>query len=337
MCDIHNVFLNSNISANDLVIKLVSLIVSDEPEFLFRPFYKPITLSFFSLFGVLIIWVFEKRKISFEFFTKSFFVSFYNVVSVVFFNFALIYGQSDVLFIVRQQIQHVIPIFLQKSKIRGFQLFGISISVIGIIICLFSYNGSFWFLIIVAVSQALRIPQAKSELLLVEDHQVTPVYLMSSEAFIGILITTFIIFPIGYVIPGDEPSLFSGGSLENFFDSISMIFQTPRIILGVLLVIFASFIATLSLLILETDRRCITYILSDLFGIFGGWFSLYILNKPEKRHSMIFPILSCIFYALSYLIIQQFIRFKFFNYSEWMQLDQQETPMDINVLEMEDD
>lgn len=316
--------------SNDVMIKVISRITYEEND-LIKRFQKPITMSFFIFLGVVLVWIIDRKKYHPKVLIMFIIPSVFFLFSTLLLNSAVVYGKASVCFIIRHSLMLFMPIATNKKIPRGYQLFAISIVFVATILAFLANEGSLWIPFAALASQFLKVGQIYFEKNLLSEVHIIDSQMISGEGIWASLMSLFIVFPLAYIIPGGDNSSLSGGALENVIDGLAVMFSSAKIILGMALLMFTSFLTSSSSLLLTGDKQSIYFVIIDILVSFLTWGILLIIGNDYGELlnlKSIYQIIALLLYSFASLVYNQIIRFKCFRYSEWTLISDQEKPVD---------
>lgn len=326
--------------ACDIMVKLISTVQADPPQFRFRPFTKPFTISFFLMLGSAALSIFEKPNIPFRIAFYYLIPASFSVLFLLLFNFSVIHGQAFISFILRQICMIFIPIILALKKPRPYQILVLVIGSIALVIAIASNIGTFLYPFLVLLSMVFKCAQIYSERVIIEKFETTVSSLLTVEGILGSIIIFVLVFPIAYLIPGRDESSLAGGALENAVDAFEMLITTPRIALGAAICIFTSFLSTQTTILLSNSKDTLSFVVSDILGSIGAFFILTLTGRDDGLFTSAdqpLQFVALILYCIALVLGSRVIKLPWFQYSEWGQLGEGgDIPVDIDDLPVEE-
>lgn len=313
---------------NDVMIKIISCIPIDSSRF-----ERPFTITFFVFLGMLIVWFINRPSIHPKVVIMLLIPSVFQVLSFVLFNYAVVFGQASVCFIIRHSIIMFLPLLTVGKKPRAYQLLAIGLVVLATIFGFFAHQGDLLMPLLVVLSQLAKAGQMTFERRLInEGVELSESTAIPGEAFWSLILSLLVVFPVAAIIPGNDPSSIPGGSLENISVSFSQVFSSLKVFLGILLLVFTSFLSSSSTLLIVSDKNSISFAIVELAVSVLAWAILLIIGEDIGELlcvESIWQVIALLLYGFASLIYHQIIRFPCFRYSDWSHLSDQGRPMEI--------
>lgn len=208
-------------------------------------------------------------------------------------------------------------VFILKKKIKGHEIFGISLVVISLIFI--GWAGMF-----IPTNKDSELPEGadlkisiREKLLgsllvtfgqvfisiqiILEEYliqmkfkgQVGALEVIGNEGLMGLFIT-IILFPIAFVCPGTDPSIFKTGSLENLWDSLLMIYNKPTLLVFFLFSFIFGAIYNICAMCVITYTSSLTEAIVDAVSTLFVWILMLIsyqiglpFGEPWNKYSFL--------------------------------------------------
>ncbi|KAK8887782.1 hypothetical protein M9Y10_038839 [Tritrichomonas musculus] len=252
-----------------VMLQIKSVGYDDVTHYFDKPFTQALLMSFSMIFSLIVrcFWdsngkpphpptAFKTRLILAIPATCDLITTTLNVFGLIYINvsiFQMLRG-AQIIF------TSILSVIILKKRLKGYEIFGIFIVIVALTLVGFAgmyipssdssddSNGRTIkekilgsFLVIGAqISYSIQIIIEEYFLHVKFKDNLGALEVIGNEGMMGFLIIIFIFLPFAYLCPGNDPSTMAGGSLENTWDTILMVYHKPIILVVFLLFIIFS-------------------------------------------------------------------------------------------------
>lgn len=263
----------------------------------YRKFQKPFTMAFISVVGGIPAVVFNRPTRGVKSFILVLIPSLFLVLATLCTYVAVVRGTPSVCFLV-SQIAPIIAIdtFPPKNRMTIFLL------LFSVIFLGFAHLDEFKYFLLDTIGVIFKYVQSFAEKKLSEVIGIPQARFVFPEAIWSTLTIGLIILPLAYGIPGSDVSSIYGGSVENFADSLLMVFKTPLIAIGFFTIPVVGF-ANMSInALIDLPDDSLPCLLIRFITVVGMWLCLLLTGGAYTTFSIVMQVISLVVILLSYTI-----------------------------------